>query len=87
MFKLYVCIPNKEMKERIEEVCKNIYIDDKSFKFSIVKAKKKAVATVKPLICEYILVVKCSDKNIAHRRGMWFNHKFGLNYWVKEVVK
>jgi len=65
--------------EKIREICFDIKEKDENFKFKIYK-------NVYPKIKEsHLLVLFCSSKDEAHKKGMWFINKtpFFKRYWVK----
>ncbi len=79
MYKLYVCIKDEMTKEVLSQVAKDIYVEDKTFKFSIFKGKYGE--------CMYIMSVECINKDNAYRRGVWLKENVdkSLMFWVKEV--
>ena len=76
---------NDRIKTIVEQVCKDIFIIDKSFNYTIFKNKwfkggEKA--------CVHIVSIICKDKDDAHRKGTWFVNKVdvgdvGMYYWVR----
>ena len=53
----------------LEQVCKDISARDQSFHYSVNPKTKK-------------ILIYSDSRDLAHRRGMWFHHKFGLFYDV-----
>lgn len=85
MTKLYICLKNDRIKEILNQVCKDIFIIDKSFNFTIFKNRRFRGGEKD---CQFILSIRCADKDEAHRKGMWFVNKVDvgeekLYYWVR----
>jgi len=69
---------NEDEVNDIESVMYEISSKDDTFRYKIVKSKYEEG--------KYVLIVYCSDKDEAHRRGMWIRDKVFSNdrlYWVK----
>ena len=84
MTKLYICLKTDRIKEAIEQVCKDIFIMDKTFNFTIFKNKR---FKGREQDCLFILSIACKSVDEAHRKGCWFFHKTGIEglyYWVRE---
>ena len=86
MTKLYICLKNDRIKEIVEQVCKDIFVIDKSFNFTIFKNRRFRGGEKD---CQFILSINCKDKDEAHKKGSWFVGKVdvgdvGMYYWVKE---
>ena len=85
MTKLYICLKNDRVKTIINQVCKDIFIIDDEFKFTIFKNRRYRG---REQDCMYILSIACKDKDDAHKKGMWFVKKVDIGdeklyYWVK----
>lgn len=85
MTKLYICLKNDRIKEILNQVCKDIFVVDKSFNFTIFKNRRFRGGEKD---CQFILSIRCADKDEAHRKGMWFVKKVDvgeeeLYYWVR----
>jgi hypothetical protein len=90
MVKLYICLKNDRVKTIINQVCKDIFIKDKTFKFTIFKNRSYRG---REQDCQFILSIACRDKDEAHKKGCWFVNKagveegkergFDLYYWVR----
>ena len=83
--KLYICLKNDRIKEILNQVCKDIFIIDKSFNFTIFKNRRFMGRTQD---CQFILSILCKDKDEAHRKGCWFVNKVDVGeeeiyYWVR----
>ncbi len=86
MVKLYICLKTARVKMIVEQVCKDIFVIDKTFNFTIFKNKR---FRGKEKDCMFIASIDCKDKDDAHRRGSWFIGKVdvgdvGMYYWIKE---
>jgi len=86
MSKLYICIKNDRIKDILNQVCKDIFIKDKSFNFTIFKNRRFRGRETQD--CQFILSIPCKDKDEAHRKGMWFVKKVDIGeeemyYWVR----
>lgn len=91
MVKLYICLKNDRVKTIINQVCKDIFIKDKTFKFTVFKNRRYRG---REQDCMHILSIDCKDKDEAHKKGCWFVNKagveegkergFNLYYWVRE---
>lgn len=85
MTKLYICLKTDRIKTIVEQVCKDIFVIDKTFNFTIFK-NRRFMGGEKD--CQFILSISCCDKDTAHRKGMWFVKKVDvgddkLYYWVR----
>jgi len=85
MTKLYICLKNDRIKEILAQVCKDIFIIDKSFNFTIFKNRRFRGGEKD---CQFVLSIRCADKDEAHRKGTWFVNKVdigeeNLYYWVR----
>ena len=79
-------LKNDIEKEFIEDVCKDIGLKDRTFKYDFIHCRYGKY--------KWILKILCKDADEAHQRGMWFNkkvglkddegvyHPFGLLYWI-----
>ena len=77
MAKVVFLIDEDEVND-IEAVMYEISSKDDTFRYKIAKSKYEKG--------KYVLIVYCSDKDEAHRRGMWIRGKVFNNdrlYWVK----
>lgn len=96
MTKLYICLKTSRIKELIEQICKDIFVIDSGFNFTIFKNRRFRGGEKD---CQFILSISCKDKDEAHKKGCWFVNKAGveedvdgkvirkiegLYYWVKE---
>lgn len=87
MTKLYICLKTDRIKTIVEQVCKDIFIIDKTFNFTIFKNRR---FMNRKQDCQFILSINCKDKDEAHKKGSWFVGKVDvgeekrLYYWVKE---
>jgi len=86
MTKLYICLKTDRIKTIIEQVCKDIFVIDKTFNFTIFKNRR---FMGRKQDCMFILSINCKDNDTAHRKGMWFVNKVDvgeekLYYWVRE---
>lgn len=86
MTKLYICLKTDRIRTIVEQVCKDIFIIDRTFNFNIFKNRRFKGGEKD---CQFILSIACKDKDAAHRKGMWFVGKVDvgeekLYYWVKE---
>ena len=77
---------NDRIKTIVEQVCKDIFIIDKTFNFTIFKNRR---FMNRKQDCQFILSINCKDKDSAHRKGSWFVGKVdvgdvGMYYWVKD---
>ena len=78
MYRTYIGIKDEETKNKLESICRDINQRDPSFRFAI---RKSTLPKYK-----WLLIVGSSDKDTAHRRGMWLIKKTGIEgllYWVK----
>jgi len=85
MTKLYICLKDDIIKTIVEQVCKDIFVIDKTFNFTIFKNRN---FMRRKQDCMFILSISCYDKDTAHKKGMWFVNKVDvgeekLYYWVK----
>ena len=85
MSKLYICLKTDRIKTIVEQVCKDIFVMDKTFNFTIFKNRR---FIGRKQDCQFILSIACKDKDYAHRKGMWFVSKVDvgeekLYYWVR----
>jgi len=77
MAKVMFLLDDEEVND-IEAIMYEISSKDDTFRYKIVKSSYEEG--------KYVLIVHCSDKNEAHRRGMWIRDKVFNNdrlYWVK----
>jgi hypothetical protein len=91
MVKLYICLKNDNVKEIVHQVCKDIFVKDSTFKFTIFKNKR---FRGRKQDCMHIVSIDCKDVDEAHRKGTWFVNKVDiptvlpgndkLYYWVRE---
>jgi hypothetical protein len=86
MTKLYICLKNDRIKEIVEQVCKDIFVKDKTFNYSIFRNKG---FRGREKDCMHVLSIQCKDKDDAHKKGVWFVNKVDIGedklyYWVKE---
>lgn len=67
--------------EKIREICFDIKEKDESFKFKIYRNVYPKVKG------SHLLIIFCSSKDEAHKKGTWFINKtpFFERYWVKEA--
>lgn len=75
----YVGLDSDEKRDRLEEICNNIRAKDNTFRFSLRRSNLPQY--------RWILIVWSSDRDQAHKRGMWLIHKTGVDgllYWVHE---
>lgn len=84
--KLYICLKNDRIREVVKQVCKDIFIKDKTFTFTIFKNR---TFRGREQDCQFILSIACKDKDEAHKKGCWFVNKVDIGeeklyYWVRE---
>ena len=71
-----------EREDEIKEILGDIADKDKSFRYKVYPNLYKDGKTKK------IAVVFSKDEDTAHKRGMWFKHKVGIDsYWVKTLER
>ena len=83
MTKLYICLKNDRIKTVIEQICKDIFVIDKTFNFTIFKNRR---FMGREQDCQFILSINCKDKDEAHKKGCWFVNKAGVKEDVDENV-
>ena len=86
MTKLYICLKTDRIKIIVEQVCKDIFVIDKTFNFTIFKNRRFRGGEKD---CLFILSIPCKDKDEAHRKGSWFVGKVDIGdeklyYWVRD---
>jgi len=80
MTKLYICLKTERIKTIVEQVCKDIFIKDKTFKYTIFKNKS---FRGREKDCRFILSINCPDVDNAHKRGTWFAKKVLIGWGCK----
>lgn len=80
MTKLYICIKTERIKTIVEQVCKDIFIKDKTFKYTIFKNKS---FRGREQDCRFILSIDCPDNDTAHKKGTWFAKKVAIGWGCK----
>jgi len=83
-YKTCIGLSSSDNIDEILEVCRRIRDKDRTFRFRLHKLRDKDKLSK---IFDYILIIASSDKDTAHRRGLYLINKVnalkGKYYWVR----